>query len=236
MELQNFDKMGKVIILIGPPGSGKGTQAELLAEKLGLFYFETSKIGEAKLKQAKKGDCVVINGQKYSLAQEKKLSEKGILWTPEVVAFWVKQEIEKLSNQGKSLVLAGSPRTLYEGKELIPLLKKLYDPKNIQIILIKLSKEQTIWRNTRRRICSECRRPIFPSEETKKLTQCPKCGAKLVVREDDKKETIKVRLKEYEERTKPLIEYFKEEGLKIKEVEGEQSIEDVHKDILEVVG
>ena len=96
-----------------------------------------------------------------------------------------------------------------------------------------MSAEQSVWRNTRRRICSLCRYPVPYTETTKNLTQCPKCGGKLVSRGDlDKEEIIKVRLKEYEERTKPLIEYFKEEGLEIKEVEGEQGIEEVHKDIL----
>ena len=225
--------MSKVIILIGPPGSGKGTQAELLAEKLGFFYLETSKIGEAKLKQAREGDYIVIDGQKYSLDEEKRLSNNGILWTPAVVTFWVKQEIEKLASQNKSLILAGSPRTLYEGEKLVPFLKKLYGLENIQVVLIKLSPEQTIWRNTRRRICSLCRYPVPYTETTKSLTKCPKCGGEMVSRGNmDTEEIIKVRLKEYEERTKPLIDYFKEQGLDIKEVEGEQGIEDVFQGIL----
>lgn len=226
----------KVIIIIGPPGSGKGTQAELLAEKLGLFYFETSKVIEANIKLAKEEEEIVIDGQGFSLAREKELFNQGMLNTPAVVAFWVRREIEKLVEQNKSLILAGSPRTLYEGKELIPLFKTLYGLENIKVILIKLSSQESIWRNTRRKICSLCRHPVPSTEATKNLTQCPKCGGELVSRGDlDKEATIKVRLKEYEERTKPLPEYFKEEGLKTKEVEGEQSIEEVHQDILKVI-
>ena len=76
----NKDK--EVIILIGPPGSGKGTQAELLADKLGLFYFETSKIIEECVMNAQENEVVEIEGEKYSLAHEKHLWETGVLCTP----------------------------------------------------------------------------------------------------------------------------------------------------------
>ena len=72
----------QVIIIIGPPGAGKGTQATLLADKLGLYYFETSKIIEKEVMKAKKGEIVEIEGKKYYLLDEKKIWETGGLCSP----------------------------------------------------------------------------------------------------------------------------------------------------------
>jgi len=227
----------KVIIVMGPPGAGKGTQAELLAEKLNLYYFETSKIIEAKVMIAKKGDYEIVNSKKYSLEKERKLWKSGKLNTPEVVSFWVKNIIKELFKEGRNLILAGSPRSLYEGKEIIPLLKKLYGSKNIKIILLGISTKGTIFRNSHRRICELMRHPILYLKETIRLKRCPLDGSKLVKRGKlDKPETIKVRLKEYEERTFPLIDYFKKEGLKVTKINGSPPPAIVFKNILRTLG
>lgn len=223
----------KVIILLGPPGSGKGTQAKLISEKLNLDYIETSKIIEANVMRAKAGDFVEIKGKKYLLLKEKILWKTGKLCTPEIVSFWVKRKIKELSKEERGLVFAGSPRTLIEGKEITPLLKKIYGQENIKIFLLEISPEETIFRNSQRRICELLRHPILTTPETAKLTSCPLDGSKLLKRKGlDDPEVIKVRLKEYKERTEPLIDYFKKEGLKVKVVNGEQSVAEVFKDIL----
>jgi adenylate kinase family enzyme len=81
-KISNFKfQIPKVIILMGPPGSGKGTQAELLAERLNLFHLETSKILEEKFKEKTKGE-ILIEGKKYSFSKEKKLWEEGKLCSP----------------------------------------------------------------------------------------------------------------------------------------------------------
>ncbi len=225
----------QVIILLGPPGSGKGTQAELLAEKLNLYYLETSRIIDANLKNIKKDDFIIVKGKKYFLIEEKKMRERGKLMSPPLIVFWIKNKIKELAKVGKGLSIAGSPRTLYEGKEVTPFLKKLYKASNIKIILITLSPEQSIWRGTRRRICKLMRHPILYTQETAKLRKCPLDGSRLIIRKDDTREVIKVRLKEYQERTLPLIDYFKKHGLQIKEVNGEQSVEAVFQDILKAL-
>ena len=221
-----------IIILFGPPGSGKGTQAELLSDKLNLYYLETSKIIESNVMNAKKGEYITVDGKKYLFAEERRLWKRGILCSPPFVSFLVKKKIKELINEGKGIVMAGSPRTLMEGKDQIPFLKKIYGVKNIKIVFIEISPEQTIWRNSHRRICELMRHPILFNKETNKLIRCPLDGSKLVKRKglDDPK-TIKVRLKEYKERTLPLIKYFKEQGLKVKKVNGEQSVGDVFKDV-----
>jgi len=114
-------------------------------------------------------------------------------------------------------------------------LKKLYVAKNIMVIVLKLSPKQTLWRNSHRRECELTTHSILYTEETKKLTKCPLDGSKLVSRKDDKPEVIETRLKEYREKTFPLIESLKKQGLKVKEINGEQPVANVFKDILKTL-
>jgi len=225
-------KKPNVVIIMGPPGSGKGTQAELLAERLNIFHLETSKIIEANLKDIKKSDFVIIKGKKYFLIKERKTRETGGLMSPPLINFWIKNKVKELKKEGKGIIFSGSPRTLYEGKELAPFLKKIYGAKNIKIIFLELSAKESIWRNSHRKTCELMRHPILFTKETKKLTKCPFDGSKLLFRKDDSPEVIKVRLKEYRERTFPLIALFKKQGLKVKRVNGEQPVVDVFEDIL----
>lgn len=225
-------KKPNVIIIMGPPGSGKGTQAELLAERLNIFHFETSKIIEANLKGIKKGDFVAIKGKKYFLIKERETRETGGLMSPPLIDFWVKNKVKELRKEEKGIIFSGSPRTVYEGKTLPPFLKGLYGAKNIKVIFLELSAKESIWRNSHRRTCELMRHPILFTKETKKLTKCPFDGSKLLFRKDDKPAVIKVRLKEYKEKTFPIIELFRKQGLKVKRVNGEQPVVDVFNDIL----
>ncbi|MFA5878381.1 MAG: nucleoside monophosphate kinase [Candidatus Staskawiczbacteria bacterium] len=234
--------MKQVVILLGPPGAGKGTQGELLSDKLNLFYFETSKVLENKFEESaglpedSPERFVEVNGEKYDILNEKKIWTEGLLCSPPFVAYLVKEKIKKLADEGKDLLLAGSPRTLVEGREVMPLLKELYGGENIKIVLIELSPEQTIYRNSNRRICELMRHPILFTPETEKLTVCPLDGSKLMKRVGlDDPETIKVRIEQYKERTFPLVEYFEQDGLKVKRVNGEQLVPDVYKEILKKI-
>ena len=230
----------QVVILFGAPGAGKGTQAELLADKLSLYYFETSKILEQKFQEAKEVSederFIEADGEKYDILNEKKLWQEGVLCSPPFVTYLVQEKIKELFDQGKNLVIAGSPRTIYEGKKIMPFLGDLYKLENIKIVLINIGPEETILRNSHRRICELMRHPILYNEETKNLKICPLDGSKLIRREGlDDPEIIKVRLKEYKERTFPLMEYFKERGMEVKEINGEQTVANVFKDILKAI-
>src|SRR3989339_216854 len=101
-------KKTQVVIILGPPGSGKGTQANLLAEKFGFFHLETSRIIEAKLANAKKNSFVSVRGKKYYLADELKKREKGELMSPPLIIFWLKKRIKELGRQGERIILSGS--------------------------------------------------------------------------------------------------------------------------------
>ncbi len=228
-------KRKKVIIILGPPGSGKGTQAELLAEKFSLFHFETSEIIEKNFENIEKTDSITIEGKKYFPWQEQKLRNSGKWVSPPLIVFWVNNKIKTLAKEKEGIILSGSPKTLYEAKEIAPLLKKFYGVSNIIVILIKQSPEVSILRNSKRKICQLMRHPILHTKENAKLKFCPFDGSKLMFREDSNPKVIKSKLKEYQERTLPVITYFKKQGFKIKEVNGENTVVKVFKDILKVI-
>jgi len=217
-----------VLALIGPPGCGKGTQGMLLSEKLRLFYFETSKILEASFKQADDDDFVEADGQSFYLKNEHRLWLDGILCSPPFVSQLVKERISKLHAKGESLVLSGSPRTLYEAQTVFPLLSELYGADNVKVVFIDISPAETIFRNSHRRICELMRHPILYNDETAALTRCAFDGSPLVKRKSlDDPEVIKTRLKEFEERTMPILDYCVKNNLKVLKVHGEGSVAEV---------
>lgn len=220
---------------MGSPGAGKGTQAILLAEKLNLYYIETAKVGEERIKKAKKGEYIEVEGKKFYFDEQRKLWETGKLWSPPFITYLMQEKIKELFERDEGIIFAGTPRTLYEGEKIIPLLKKLYGGKNIKVSLIEVTAEESIWRNSHRRICELMRHPILYTKETENLTKCPLDGSKLIKRKLDKPKIIKVRLKEYEEKTLPLLDLFKKEGLTVKKINGSPPPADVFKNLLKVL-
>lgn len=219
--------MKLVIILIGPPGSGKGTQAELLAEKFGLFHLESSKVIEEKIKKAEPDDAV--------LQREKKLWESGKLNTPELVLEWIREKAKDVSSEGHGIVFSGSPRTIYEAEGETPVLEELYGKENVKVFNIEISEEESITRNSKRRICKDSRHPIPNFPEFDGITKCPKDGSEIITRALDNPETIKVRYQEYINRTLPIIDFLKKRDYKIMEISGEQPIDKVFEDILKEI-
>lgn len=229
----------QVIIIFGPPGAGKGTQAELVADKLGYCHFETSKIIEACLKNKSdpKGTPKVfeIEGQKYKVEDEKKRWDTGLLNSPPFVVFLIVEKIKELAKEEKSIIFSGSPRTVYEVEKEIPLLKKLYGLENIKFIMLEITAETTIFRNSHRKVCELMRHSILFSPETEKLTKCPLDGSNLVKRILDDPEAIKKRLEVFKAETYPVAEAIKKYGLHLHKVNGERTVADVHKDILDAI-
>lgn len=225
----------QVVILFGPPGAGKGTQAELLAEKLGYYHFESSKVIEASFKNESPEKVFEIEGNNYKIEDEKKRWEAGLLNSPPFVVFLMEEKIKELAEIGKSIIFSGSPRTVYEAEREIPLLKQLYGKENIKFILLEIVAETTIFRNSNRRICELIRHSILFTKETENLTLCPLDGSKLVRRKGlDDPETIKKRLEIFKEQTFPVVERAEKEGLSINKVNGERTVSDVFKDVFEV--
>lgn len=225
----------RIVILFGPPGAGKGTQSELLADKLSLRYVETAKILEGEFNNPSQ-DVIEVDGKEFKMSDEKQLWLDGKLCSPPFATEMMKKTIQKLAEEGENLVMAGSPRTVYEAEGLVPLLEDLYGKENIKVVLIEISPKETVFRNSHRRICELIRHPILYKKETENLTICPLDGSKLIKRKGlDDPETIKVRLEEYKNRTVPVFDIFEKHDIEIKKINGEQSVADVHKDILKHV-
>jgi adenylate kinase len=218
-------KIPKIIILLGPPGSGKGTQAKLLCKKLGLEYFGS---GEELRKRQLIRD---FTGRKL-----KEVMNRGE-WVPEsvIIKIWLKRLEElKKKKRFKGFLYDGGPRKILEA-QLFDIALHWYEwNKGLKVILIKISNKESINRLTKRRQCKNCGRLIPWIGEFKKLKKCDKCGGKLIVRTDDKPKAIQKRLDEFKEHTIPVINYYKKQG-KVIEINGEQSIEKVFQDILKTV-
>lgn len=220
------------IIIYGPPGSGKGTQAGKIAEKFNLVHFDTGKIIEKTVHDEKNINDPIIQ-------RERQIFDSGVLCTPSWVLSLVVENIKKICDKDTGLVFSGSPRTVYEAegdkKENIPgvieTLENCFGKKNIAVLRLNVSRETAIYRNTHRRVCESCRFILQYSSENEKLAQCPQCGGKLVRRSLDTADVMNVRLEEYKHRTSPIYDFLGVRGYKIIDIDGETDPEAVAREI-----
>ena len=210
------------LILLGPPGSGKGTQASLLIEKFNIPHISTGDIlrgaiADGTLLGKKAGDYM----------------NKGELVPDEVVIGIVEERLDESDTQ-KGFLLDGFPRTLAQALALDETLKNL--GKELDAVIdIEVSEEEIICRISGRRVCADCKEVyhlVFEAPEN--ANYCDVCGGKLIQRPDDRVETVKRRLQVYEGQTKPLIDYYREKGL-LRSVNGAQDIEAVFEDVITVL-
>ena len=214
-----------VIIILGPPGSGKGTQAKLLAEKFKLEYIGS---GDTLRTRQKLGD---FTGKKLA-----KVMGRGELVPSLVVTDLAANELEKFKKRPKinGFVLDGWTRTIMEAVLMEEALSWYEWEKNVKVLFINISSRESFNRLTKRRQCKKCGKLIPWIGKFKKLKECDECGGKLMTRPDDNLQSIKKRLKEFKNETIRAINYYKKQGRLIK-IDGEQSIEDVFKDILKAL-
>ncbi len=222
--------MKKIIAIYGPPGSGKGTQAKLLEANFNFYHFDTGKYIEQLIRDPE-------NLKNKIIQRERKNFESGKLSSPSWVLKIITEKIKKMSKADFSAVLSGSPRTVFEAfgnsknTGLIKTLEKIYGRKNIYFVHLNVAAETSIWRNSHRTVCSLCSAPIL-YKKTKKTIRCPFCDSSARRRELDKPEIIKVRLEEYYERTKPVLERLEKIGYKINYVNGEPPPYKIYQEIV----
>lgn len=197
------------LILSGPQGCGKGTQAELIVKKYGLYHFSMGEHLRNEIKTGtEKGNQIaeIINNGKYM---------------PDDFINKMFFEFIDSSKAKNGLVLDGYPRSKVQAEFVLKYLK--IDA----VIDFELSEEETIVRLSSRRICSKCgsNYNLITLKPTKEGI-CDKCGGKLIHRDDDTPEKIKSRLKEHEEKTGPSIEIYKKAGI-LHIIDGNQSINKV---------
>lgn len=210
------------IILFGPPGAGKGTQAVGIAKKYKLPHIST---GDMFRETAASGSELGKKLQGFMSA--------GKLVPDDVVIEVVRERISKPDTKN-GFLLDGFPRTVEQAKSL----DKILADKNSRIdnvLYIFLSEEEIVRRLTARRNCGQCGANYnLVSQPPKKEGACDKCGGKLVQRADDNDATIRNRIKVYNEQTTPLIDFYAKSGV-MNKVDGSKTVDDVFKALCAVI-
>jgi adenylate kinase len=207
------------IIILGPQGSGKGTQAKLLAEKFELFHLEMGNVMRAKAEE------------KTPLGEEiSGLINRGMI-VPDEITFSLVRNYLIEDNLRKGLIFDGFPRRLSQGEWLDTELAK-FGTQIDHLIYLELSREESLKRLSGRRHCPQCNRNYnLITMPPKNGEICDICQIKLMTREDETPEAITKRLENFQNSTYPVVEYYEKQN-KVKRINGENSVEDVFKDIL----
>lgn len=209
------------LLILGPQGSGKGTQAELLEKALGLQYFEAGKI----LRSIAASD----NPKAVELQTTMK---SGGLVSDEYMLLIAWDFINK-HDKNKGFIFDGYPRSIAQYEHLEDMLRK-FGKKIDKVIFIYISETETLRRLGGRRTCSKCGLIYNLVTGPKPVDDKCTCGGELFQREDDKPETIKKRLAIYAGQTQPIRERAKSEGILL-EVDGERPIEVIHEEIMKCI-
>lgn len=211
------------IVMLGAPGAGKGTQAKMIAEKYSIPHISTGDIFRANIK----------NGTELG-KKAKSFIDKGQL-VPDELTLDLIMDRFKEDDCKNGYVLDGFPRTIPQAEALDAALAAIND-KVDYAINVEVPDENIINRMSGRRACVACGATYHIVHiPTKVEGICDKCGAALILRDDDKPETVKNRLNVYHEQTQPLIDYYKAKGI-LKEVDGTVDMKDVFAAITDILG
>ncbi len=211
------------IIMLGAPGAGKGTQAKQIAGKYSIPHISTGDIFRANIK----------NGTDLG-KKAKEYMDKGLLVPDELTCDLVMDRIQQ-DDCKNGFVLDGFPRTIPQAEALDAALSKLGQAMDYAIN-VDVPDENIVERMAGRRACLECGATYHVVSLPPKVEgKCDNCGSDLVLRDDDKPETVQNRLKVYHEQTQPLIDYYKKQDI-LRTVDGTLPMEDVFAAITDILG
>jgi len=216
-----MENLPKVIYLMGPPGGGKGTQAELLAKKIGYKRFST-------------GDAFrEVSRQDTELGKRvKEIIDNGFLAPPEMAAEIVTAAVAKHIEAGEGVIFDGTPRTLEEAKMVDEFfIKEGYGQP--LVIYLAVDKEEMMKRNSIRKFCLGVSGD-FPVVNVDDKRKCDELGGRVGTRPDDEPEKFATRWDEFMNRTYPAVENYKSQDM-VHEVDGMPSVEDVQASVIAVI-
>ena len=209
--------------MLGGPGAGKGTQAKIIAEKYEIPHISTGDIFRANIKE---GTPLGLKARSYM--------DQGALVPDELVIDLVTDRLS-WDDAKDGFVLDGFPRTIPQAKALEEALERMGSSLD-HAIDIEVPDQRIIDRMGGRRACVACGATYhLVNIPPKTPGKCDKCGSELILRDDDKPETVKKRLDVYHEQTQPLIDYYREKDL-LREVDGTAAMDDVFESIAAILG
>lgn len=211
------------IIMLGAPGAGKGTQAKRIAAKYGIPHISTGDIFRANIK----------GGTQLGM-KAKTFMDQGMLVPDEITIGMLMDRIHE-EDCKNGYVLDGFPRTIPQAESLTEALKGMKEAIDYAVN-VDVPDENIVSRMGGRRACVGCGATYHVKfNAPAKEGVCDTCGEALILRDDDKPETVQKRLNVYHEQTQPLIDYYEKAGV-LKEVDGTKNMEDVFQDIVSVLG
>ena len=210
------------LVFLGPPGSGKGTQALRVAKELNLTHISTGDL----LREAVKNQTEL--GQKAD-----EFMKSGNLVPDELIVKLIEEKISN-GNKGNGIILDGFPRTIPQAESL----KKMFEQNQEHLdsaVLLEVSDEEVVKRLSGRWFCPKCNAGYnYPSNRPKQEGLCDSDGQELLRRPDDDEAVVKNRLDVYKKQTQPIEEFYRQESI-LKEIKGEQQPDVVFQDILAAV-
>ena len=202
-----------IIVLLGPPGAGKGTQGERIAQRLGIPKIATGDV----LREA------IRNGTEQGLAA-KAYMDRGDL-VPDAVILGIMKDVLSSPETAKGAILDGVVRTVPQAEGLMKLVGEL-GRKVDKVLLFDVPDDELIRRISGRTVCDQCQTPYTGREPG---TACPKCGGKLVRRPDDEPDAVKTRLNVYRAQTEPVIEWAHDHDLDVAQIDATGDIDVITK-------
>jgi len=202
------------LVLLGPPGAGKGTQAERISEAYGIPHISTGDIFRENLK---KGTELGLKAKEYM--------DRGELVPDEVVIGIVQARLAE-SDCGRGFILDGFPRTVAQADALKETLSRMGMGLD-HVLNIQVEDDTVVERLTARRTCRDCGAVYhLKFDPPRQEGRCDACGGELYVRDDDREETVRARLEEYRRKTQPLIDYYRAQGL-LRDIDGGAPMDEV---------
>jgi adenylate kinase len=204
-----------ILVFLGPPGAGKGTQAKLLSQRMGFLHLSTGDL----LREA-------VKNQTPLGKRAKEYMDRGELVPDELMV----QLIEETMPKDGNVILDGFPRTVNQALALEEMLKGKGE-KISKVLFFDVPDEVIIDRLSGRRVCSKCGAVYHVKYNPPKVEgMCDLCGGSLVQRDDDREEVVKKRLEVYRKQTQPLIEFYQDRGI-IYRLDAEKGVEELFEEV-----